>query len=185
MRRVVREHVVLVTVLLTVVSLAAVFGTVLGYVPAGLFPHVDPLVAAVPHLNAAISLCAIGTILVGVRAIRRGDVARHRVAMLTTTALFVTFLVLYLYRLAVEGQTTFGGPAWVRRFVYLPALAVHILLAIVAVPLVYYALLVALTRPVSAIRGSDHARVGRLAAVLWFVSFALGIVVYLFLYALF
>jgi putative membrane protein len=58
-------------------------------------------------------------------------------------------------------------------------------LAMVAIPLVYYALLLAGTRPVSEIYDTKHARVGRLAATLWVVSFALGIVVYLMLYVIF
>ena len=59
------------------------------------------------------------------------------------------------------------------------------LLAVVSIPLVYYVLLVATTRPVAAIRESPHPRVGRVAASLWFVSFALGVVVYALLYVVY
>jgi putative membrane protein len=184
-RETVREHVPAATALLTLVSLALVFGAVLGYVPETLLPHVDTLVTAVPHLNAVISLAAIGTILAGVRAIRRGDVARHRVAMLTSTVLFATFLALYLYRVSLEGPTEFTGPDAIRQFLYLPVLAIHILLAIVCVPLVYYALLLAGTHSVAELPDTPHPRVGRVAATLWLVSFTLGIVVYVMLYLVF
>jgi putative membrane protein len=185
MQETVRDRVPELTALLSVVSLALVFGTAGGFVPEGLLPRVDPLVAAIPHLNAVISASALVTIAVGVRAIRRGNVARHRAAMATTTLLFLGFLALYLYRIALEGPSEFPGPETLYRFVYLPVLGIHILLAVVSIPLVYYVLLLATTRPVAAIRESPHPRIGRVAASLWSVSFALGIVVYAMLYVLF
>lgn len=180
-----RKHVPGLTAVLSVVSLALVFGAVLGYVPDAALPRVDPLVAVIPHVNVAISATAIATILLGVRAIGRGDVATHRRLMLASAALFAAFLLLYLYRLTLEGTTEFPGPATVRQFVYLPVLAVHVTLAVVAVPLVYYVLLLATTRPVSELPETRHARVGRVAAALWLVSFALGITIWLMLYVLF
>ncbi|MFC7134398.1 MULTISPECIES: DUF420 domain-containing protein [Salinibaculum] len=177
-----RDRVRELTVVLSVVSLALVFGTAGGFVPETLLPRVGPLVAAIPHLNAALSATALVTIAVGVRAIKGGDISRHRGAMVATTVVFLAFLVLYLYRIALEGPSDFPGPSTIYQFVYLPLLAIHILLAVVSIPLVYYVLLVAVTRPVAAIRESPHSRVGRVAATLWAVSFALGIVVYLMLY---
>ncbi|MFB6206242.1 MAG: DUF420 domain-containing protein [Haloglomus sp.] len=178
-----RDRVPEATALLSVVSLALVFAAALGVVPAALLPRApDAVLDAIPPVNAAISLVAIGTIAAGWRAIRRGNVRRHARLMATSFGLFAAFLVLYLYRVALLGPTPFSGPAAVERFVYLPVLAVHILLAIVCVPLLYYVLLVAGTRPTSDIYGSLHPRVGRVAASLWLVSFALGVVVYAMLY---
>lgn len=186
MQRWARERVPELTGLLTVVSLALVFGAVLDLVPAAALPRApDWVFAAIPHVNAAISVVAIGTIVGGLRSIRRGDVARHRQAMLSSLGLFATFLVLYLYKVAVKGTTRFEGPSVIDQFLYLPLLAVHVLLAVVCIPLLYYVLLVALTRPVPEIRASLHPRVGRVAAGLWLVSFVLGVVVYLLLYVLF
>lgn len=181
-----RDRVPELTGLLTAVSLALVFGAVLDFIPASALPDAPAWVFdAIPHANAVISVAAIVTIVVGVRAIRRGDVQRHRRAMLTTLGLFALFLVLYLYKVAVEGPTPFEGPTVLDQFVYLPLLAIHVLLAIVCIPLLYYVLLVALTRPVAEIRESLHPKIGRVAAALWLVSFALGTVVYLLLYVLF
>lgn len=180
-----REHVGGIAAALSIVSLALVFGAVLGYLPDALIPRIDPLVAVIPHINVVISATAIVTILGGVRAIRRRDVDRHRALMLTSAGLFALFLVLYLYRISLEGPSEFTGPDAIYRFLYLPMLAIHILLAVVAVPLVYYALLLATTRPVSELPATPHARVGRIAATLWLVSFALGISVWLMLHVLF
>jgi putative membrane protein len=105
--------------------------------------------------------------------------------MIATLGLFAAFLVLYLYRITVRGTTAFGGPDAVYRFVYLPTLGIHVLLAIVCVPLLYYVALLAATRPIPELRGSLHPRVGRIAAALWFVSFLLGDVVYVLLYVVY
>ncbi|MFC6865510.1 DUF420 domain-containing protein [Halomicroarcula sp. GCM10025817] len=179
----VRDNVGPITGLLTVVSLAVVFGAVLGAIPRSVLPHPpDAVVGAIPHVNAALSLVAIGTIVGGVRAIRRGDVRRHRRLMLATFGLFVAFLVLYLYRVIFEGPTQFAGPAVLETYVYFPLLAIHILLAIVAIPLVYYVLLLAFSHPPARLSETNHPRVGKAAATLWLVSFSLGVVVYLMLY---
>lgn len=179
-----RNHVSVLTGLLTVVSLALVFGAVFGALP-GLPRAPDPVLAAIPHVNAAVSVLAIGTIASGWRAIRRDDVDRHRAAMLLSLALFAAFLALYLYRVSLLGPSEFAGPDAVYQFVYLPVLAVHVLLAVVCIPLLYYVLLLALTRPVSELPRTNHRRVGRVAASLWLVSFTLGTVVYLLLYVVY
>lgn len=177
-----RDHVPALTAVLSVVSLALVFGAALQAIPIGSIPRSEPLLDIVPHLNAAFSLLAIGTILAGVREIRRGNVDRHRLCMLASFALFASFLALYLYRVALVGPNDFPGPDAVRTFLYLPFLVVHIGLAMLCVPFVFYALLSAGTRPVTAIYDTNHARVGRVAAALWLVSFSMGIVIYALLY---
>jgi putative membrane protein len=180
-----RDRVPELTAVLSVVSLGVVFATAGGLVPSGALPRVGALVEVIPHVNAALSATALVTIAVGVRAVKHGDIERHRAAMVATTVLFLGFLALYLYRIALEGPAAFPGPETVYQFVYLPVLGIHVLLAVVSIPLVYYVLLLAVTRPVAAIRKSPHPRVGKVAAGLWFVSFGLGIVVYALLYVVY
>ena len=181
----VRRHAPAVSGVLSVLALGLVFAAALRVIPEWLLPRApDAVIAAIPHLNAVVSVAAIGTILVGVRAIRRGDVTRHRRAMLATTGLFTVFLVAYLYRVALEGPTPFEGPPVVEQFVYYPLLGIHVLLAIVCVPLVIYALVLATTRSVSELPETRHPTVGKAAASLWLVSFVLGTAVYLLLYVL-
>lgn len=184
MQRYARHHVPALTGVLTVISLGLVFGAALGYIPASLVPEAPGwFVDAIPHANVAISASAILTIGLGWYWIRAGRTDRHRAAMYASLVLFVAFLVLYLYRLTVlGGPEPFPGPDAVYRFVYLPVLGIHILLAVICIPLLYYVLLLALTRPVPELRRTAHARIGRVAASLWLISFALGIVVYLLLH---
>lgn len=184
-RRWAADHVPALTALLTLASLVLVFGAALQMLPVGALPSPQGLLKAVPHVNAVISLCAIGTISAGVRAIRHGNVARHRALMLTSFGLFALFLALYLYRVAILGPTEFGGPDVVESYVYLPVLFVHVALAIVCVPFVFYALLIAGTRPVAEIYETRHRTVGRIAATLWLISFSMGLVIYAMLYHLY
>ena len=179
----IREQVPVLTGVLTVVSLALVFGAVGGVIPSTVLPRApESVLEAIPTVNALISAAAIGTIVGGIRAIRRGKVERHRRLMVGTFGLFVAFLVLYLYRITLVGPTDFAGPAVVETYVYLPLLAIHILLAIVAIPAVYYTLLLAASYPVSELSRTNHPRAGKVAATLWLVSFSLGITVYAMLY---
>ena len=180
-----RDNVPLLTVVLSALALGAVFAAVGGVIPTSLIPRIDGLIAVIPELNAIISLTAIGTIIAGWRAIRRKDVSSHRNYMLASTVFFAAFLVFYLYRITLAGTTDFGGPGVIEQFVYLPILAVHILLAIICVPLVIYTLLLAVTRPIEDIYTSRHRSVGQIAAVLWLISFSLGIVVYAMLYVVY
>lgn len=178
----VREHVAAFAGVLAIASLAVVFAAALGVVPAALPRAPDTVLSTIPHVNAAVSLLAIVTIGSGWRAIRRGRIRRHRTLMLVSFVLFGVFLALYLYKVILEGPAPFPGPRTVYRFVYLPLLIGHVGLAMITLPLLYYVLLLGLTRPPAAIRTTLHPRVGRVAAALWLVSFALGIVVYLMLY---
>jgi putative membrane protein len=181
-----RNRVRELTAALSVLSLAAVFGAVLGAIPSSVLPRAPAAVLdAIPHVNAVLSTLAIVTILLGVRFIRRGQVKRHRAMMLTTLGLFVSFLVLYLYRIIFRGAAEFPGPETIYQFVYLPILAVHIVLAIVCIPLLYYVVLLAVTRPIDAIYETSHRAVGRIAASLWLISFFLGDVVYAMLYVVY
>jgi putative membrane protein len=181
-----RNRVPELTALLSVVSLALVFGAALGAVPRGAIPRApDAVLAAIPHVNAAVSTVAVVTIVAGVVFARRREFDKHRAMMLASAGLFAVFLVLYLYKVALEGPADFPGPDAIYRQVYLPLLVIHVLLAVVCIPLLYYVLLLATTRPVSALVDTAHARVGRVAASLWLISFVLGNAVYALLYVVY
>ncbi|PSP78254.1 DUF420 domain-containing protein [Halobacteriales archaeon QS_4_69_225] len=173
-----KEHVPALTALLTVASLAPGVRRRFRRLPIEALPSSEGLLAAIPHVNAVVSPVAIGTITAGVRAIRRGDVRRHQAPMTTSFGLFALFLALYLYRVAVFGPTEFTSPAVVRTYVYLPVLFVHVALAVVCVPFVFYASLIAGTRPVAEMYGTRHRTAGRVAASPWLVSLSMGIAIY-------
>lgn len=178
----VREHVLGTATALSAVSLALVFAAALRVVPAAALPRApSAVVDAIPHVNAAVSAVAFVLIVAGVRAIHEGNVERHRKRMGSAFGLFVVFLVGYLYRVALVGPTEFPASGLIET-VYYAVLGIHITLAVVSVPLLFYTLLLAWSYPVSEIPQTNHRRVGRIAAPLWAVSFALGVVVYLLVY---
>jgi len=176
------ERSLLVAGILSALALGVVFAAVLGVVPADALPQApDGVVAAIPHVNAALSVSALAVIATGWRWAREREIKKHRAAMGLATLLFAAFLALYLYRIVLEGPTEFGGTGALAA-VYYGVLAVHIILAVVCVPLVVYALTLATTYSVQELPRTPHPRVGRIAAALWMVSFALGTVVYAMLY---
>ena len=181
-RATVRDHTLGVAAVLSVVSLALVFAAALRVVPAELLPRAPAAVVdAIPHVNAVACSVALVCVLLGVRAIRDGEIERHRKLMGSAFALFVLFLVGYLYRVALVGPTAFPATGLLET-AYLAILAIHVTLAVVCVPLLFYTLLLAWSHPVSELPSTNHRKVGRVAAPLWAISFALGVVVYLLVY---
>ena len=169
----------LVTAAVSVAGYAAVAAVFAGLVP---FPELSrDTVDLLSHAIAAINLTALLAILVGVHAIRMGDVSRHHRAMSVAFALILTFLGVYLVKVGGGGTKLFEGPAVVKSYLYLPMLAVHLLLSVVSVPLVVDALVLGTVTPVDELPDTRHPRVGRIAVSSWGLSLALGLVTYLLL----
>ena len=101
----------------------------------------------------------------------------------------VVTLVLYLWKVSggytkeffVPAGAPLAGFAGVIETAYLVMLAIHILLSAISVPVVLHAVVLGLTHAPAELRDTVHARVGRVAAVAWSVSLALGVVTYLLL----
>lgn len=153
--------------------------------PARPAPEIAALVRALPTVIAVINLAALAFLLAGWRAARARRIGAHRGAMLAAAACISLFLVLYVTRVALGGVKSFAGPPAVRTYVYLPVLAVHVLLSILSVPLVVHNLLIGLAYRRADIRRTRHPQVGRWAVLLWSVSLALGLLVYLLLNVLY
>ena len=178
----VKEHPLAVTAVLSVVGYALVVGTFLGWVPGQVFP--DLSLAQVNTLSdaiAAVNALNVVVIAAGWRWIRTGEVRKHAAAMITSFTLILVFLVMYLSKIGGGGTKEFVGPAFVY-YPYLAMLAIHIVLSIVAVPVVLYALVLGLTHTPAELRTqTPHRRVGRIAAGSWLLSLSLGVVTYLLL----
>jgi putative membrane protein len=181
----IRHRVLELTGALTVISIAIVAVVIAGAVPSTLFPRAPgPVMDLIPHFLAGVSVAAMVTILAGVQAVRRGAITRHRNLMVTSFGLFGPFLTVDFYRLAVVGPTIFSGPGVIRTYLYLPLLVGHSVFALLTFPVVYYTLLLGLTRPVPAIPQTRHARIGRVAATLWLFTFGTGVIIYVFIHLL-
>lgn len=168
-----------VTILLTIVGYGLVIGTFVADVP--IYPDLtNAQVNLFTHAIAVIN--SVTTVLLGAGWywIRAGEVDKHRAAMTGAFATIVLFLVVYLIRVGGGGTKEFVAASPVYEL-YLAMLAIHIVLSIVAVPVVLYALILGLTHTPAELRETAHARVGRIAAGSWILSLVLGVVTYLML----
>lgn len=178
-RRRVRARPVLTTAILSVIGYALVIGTFAGIVD--IYPDLSTAtVDLLTHLIAIINTVALACLLAGVYFIANRDIRRHKLAMLAAFSLILLFLVVYLLRVGGGFEKVIVAPDLVRA-VYLVMLAIHIVLSIVAVPVVLYAVVLGLTHSRSELAETFKARVGRLAAGAWILSLFLGIVTYLLL----
>jgi putative membrane protein len=187
----VRDHPRATVAVLSVVGYALVVGTFLGLVPGRVFP--DLTLAQVNLLSdaiAAVNTVATLLLVAGWRWIRRGEVRKHAAAMASAFGLILVFLVMYLTKIGGGGTKEIviassgipGVPAGAVHVAYLAMLAVHVLLSIVAVPVVLYALVLGITHTPRELRTeTPHRTVGRIAAGSWILSLSLGVVTYLLL----
>lgn len=131
-----------------------------------------------PFLNACLNATSGVFLLVGFRAIRKGDVERHKRMMVAAFFASSLFLVSYLTRYALAGSYAFpveGG--W--RTLYLLILLSHSLLAAVLLPMV----LRTLWLPWKG-RYDAHRKIAKLTFPMWAYVSVTGVVVYLMLYHL-
>ena len=128
-----------------------------------------------PALNALLNgLCAIA-LCVGFYFIQHGDREAHRTSMLLAFAFSSAFLVSYITNHALHGDTLFPGHGPVRT-VYLSILASHIILSIVALPMVLITFFFSLTG-----RFALHRRIARFTFPIWLYVSVTGVIVFLFL----
>jgi len=185
---VLKEYPRATTAVLSVVGYALVLGAFAGVIP--IFPSLSrETVILFSDLIAVVNSLALTSLLVGWYFIRRGDVRRHRAAMLTAFALICAFLVLYLWKVGGGFEKSFvvregqflASYAGIIRPAYLAMLAIHILLSVLAVPVVLFAIVLGLTHTPEELRNTAHAKVGRVAVASWSLSLFLGVVTYVML----
>ncbi|HYC77616.1 MAG TPA: DUF420 domain-containing protein [Planctomycetota bacterium] len=127
-------------------------------------------------INATLNFGALCALVAGWVLIKRGRQDAHRRAMLLATGLSALFLVGYVWRNAQFGDRKFPADhPW--RTPYLAFLAVHLLLALVNVPLI----VVVLRR---AFRGdfAGHRRLARILFPSWIYVSTTGILIYFILF---
>ena len=130
-----------------------------------------------PALNALLNgLCAI-TLCVGLYFIKHGNRKAHRTSMLLAFAFSSAFLVGYIVNHALHGDTIFPGHGTVRTL-YLSILASHVILSIVALPMVLTTFFFSLTG-----RFAMHRRIAHFTFPIWLYVSITGVVVFVFLRA--
>jgi putative membrane protein len=128
-----------------------------------------------PALNALLNgLCAI-TLCLGLYFIKHRNREAHRTSMLLAFAFSSVFLVGYIVNHALRGDTIFPGHGSVRTL-YLSILASHVILSIVALPMVLTTFFFSLTG-----RFALHRRIARWTFPIWLYVSITGVVVFIFL----
>jgi putative membrane protein len=128
--------------------------------------------AFLPALNALLNGLSATALLIGYTLIRARRIRAHRAAMMTAFAFSTLFLVSYIAHHALHGDVRYPVHAAFRGF-YLSLLASHILLAIVALPLVLVTFFFSLSG-----RIPQHRKVARWTFPLWLYVSVTGVVTY-------
>lgn len=134
------------------------------------------LVRMLPSLNAILNAASAALLIMGYRAIRRGNIGRHRRFMLSAFVVSGVFLVSYLVLRYHAGVTRFVGQGWIRP-VYFAILLTHTVLAAAMVPF-------AIATLARGLRGQfdRHRRMARWTLPIWLYVSVTGVLVYWMLY---
>jgi putative membrane protein len=131
--------------------------------------------AFLPAVNALLNGLSATALLVGFACIRARRIAAHRASMITAFVFSTLFLVGYILHHALHGDVRYPAHADFRTF-YLCLLASHIVLAVVALPLVLVTFFFSLSG-----RFSQHRKVARWTFPLWLYVSVTGVVTYVML----
>ncbi len=126
--------------------------------------------AFLPALNALFNGLSAVALLIGYTFIRAHRIKAHRAAMITAFGFSTLFLVSYIAHHALHGDVRYPAHAALRS-VYLPLLASHIILAVVALPLILVTFFFSLSG-----RIPQHRKVARWTFPLWLYVSITGVV---------
>ncbi len=130
-----------------------------------------------PALDAVLNGLSATALLLGYRYVHAHRVKAHRAAMITAFAFSTVFLVCYIGNYALHGESHYPGHS-ILRVVYLTILVSHVLLSMVALPLVLVTFFFSLTG-----RIPTHRRVARWTFPIWLYVSVTGVIVYAMLAA--
>jgi putative membrane protein len=138
-------------------------------------PHTEaPAWASVlPWVNAAMNALSATCLCLGVAAIRRKDIVQHTRFQVSAFAASSVFLVSYITYHWLHGDTKYLGPA---RGVYLAILASHIVLSVVALPMILATFFLSLTSRIAL-----HRKLARFTFPIWLYVSVTGVIIVLML----
>jgi len=134
--------------------------------------------AFLPALDALLNALAAIALVVGFVFIRAGNVGAHRASMFTAFVFSSVFLAAYITNYALHGDMVFPKDAGAIRWVYFPLLISHIILAVVALPMILITFFLSLSG-----RFPAHRKLARYTFPIWLYVSVTGVIVYLMLAA--
>jgi putative membrane protein len=131
--------------------------------------------AFLPALNAILNGLSATALVIGYTFVRAHRIKAHRAAMITAFVFSTLFLVSYIAHHALHGDVRYPahGPL---RSVYLPLLASHIILAVVALPMVLVTFFFSLSG-----RIPQHRKIARWTFPIWLYVSVTGVITYVML----
>lgn len=127
-------------------------------------------------LNALLNGTSAILLMLGLRAILKGDRETHKKFMLSAFGTSILFLISYLTRFYLTGVHRYPGEGAMRTF-YLTLLGTHTILAAITPFLAIRTLYLAAKE-----RFVEHRRIARWTFPVWMYVSVTGVVVYLMLY---
>jgi putative membrane protein len=124
-----------------------------------------------PNLNALLNGLSAVALISGFYFVKTARIAAHKASMITAFAFSSLFLVSYILNHALHGDTLYPVHDTVYR-IYIPILISHILLAIVALPMVLITFFLSLSGRIPA-----HRRIARFTFPIWLYVSVTGVVV--------
>jgi len=135
--------------------------------------------AFLPAVEAVLNALCATFLLLGFRFIRRREITSHRNSMFAAFIVSSAFLVLYIINKALHGEMYFPKTHPTARFLYLWILLLpHILLAVVALPMILITFFLSLTG-----RFPAHRKLARYTFPIWLYVSISGVIVYAMLAA--
>jgi putative membrane protein len=131
--------------------------------------------AFLPALNAVLNGLSATALLIGYTFIRAKRIAAHRAAMMTAFGFSTLFLVSYIAHHALHGDVRYPIHA-AYRVPYLWLLGSHVVLAVVALPVVLVTFFFSLSG-----RIPQHRKVARWTFPLWLYVSVTGVITYVML----
>jgi putative membrane protein len=131
--------------------------------------------AFLPALNAALNGLSATALLIGYTFIRGHKIKAHRASMITAFAFSTLFLVSYIAHHALHGDVRYPLHGALRS-VYLPLLASHIVLAVVALPMVLITFFFSLSG-----RIPQHRKIARWTFPIWLYVSVTGVITFVML----
>jgi putative membrane protein len=130
-----------------------------------------------PALNALLNGLSASALLIGFTFIKAHRIKQHRASMVIAFLFSSLFLVSYIVNHALHGESHYPGHSLVRT-VYLTILTSHVLLSVIALPLVLVTFFFSLTG-----RIPTHRKVARWTFPIWLYVSITGVIVYAMLAA--
>lgn len=134
-------------------------------------------VGLLPTVNAVCNSLSAICLILGFLQIKRGNREVHKRFMLAAVGFSAIFLISYITYHNFHGDTKFPGQGWIRP-AYFSILISHIVLSVVALPMVFSTLFFAASG-----RFASHKKIARWTFPVWLYVSVTGVLVFLILRA--